>query len=112
MHDLGKLDIDERILNKPGRLDDNERKIIETHPTLGLNRVAQRDDLSEGEFMMIYQHHERFDGTGYPVGLAGEDTHPWAQICAIVDVFEALTSNRPYRARLSHATALGSLGKE
>ncbi len=111
LHDIGKLEIDEKILNKPGRLDDLERRVIEQHPTLGLLQVAHREDLSEGELMMIYQHHERLQGQGYPVGVSGKDIHPWAKICGIVDVYEALTSARPYRQALSAQTALTILEK-
>ena len=62
--------------------------------------------------MMVYQHHERNDGTGYPVGLRGDDMHPWAKLCAIVDVFEALTSQRPYRTPMTHQKALDVLKRE
>ncbi len=61
--------------------------------------------------MMIYQHHERLQGQGYPVGVSGKDIHPWAKICGIVDVYEALTSARPYRQALSAQTALTILEK-
>lgn len=111
IHDLGKLDIDQQILNKPGKLDEQERKQIEMHPTLGLQRVIERDDLSQGVLMMVYQHHERMNGQGYPVGLSGDQIHPWGRLCAIVDVYEALTSNRPYRTALSSQTAFAVLQK-
>ena len=111
LHDLGKLDIDQQILNKPGKLDEQERRQIEMHPTLGLQRVVERDDLSQGVLMMVYQHHERMNGQGYPVGLSGSQIHPWGRLCAIVDVYEALTSDRPYRQALSTQTALAVLQK-
>jgi HD-GYP domain-containing protein (c-di-GMP phosphodiesterase class II) len=106
LHDLGKLEIDETILCKPGKLDDAEFRVIKTHPLIGFRRLARRDDLTEGQLMMTYQHHERLDGKGYPVGCIASDIHPWAKICSIVDVFEALTSHRPYRSPMSHARAL------
>jgi HD-GYP domain-containing protein (c-di-GMP phosphodiesterase class II) len=106
LHDLGKLEIDDRVLNKPGKLNDEEIREIRNHPTRGLQRVADRTDLSFGQFMMIYQHHERCNGSGYPVGCNTEEIHPWGRLCAIVDVYEALTSYRPYRPALSHQTAL------
>ena len=56
--------------------------------------------------MIVYQHHERIDGKGYPVGLSGEEIHPWAKLCAVVDVFDALTGKRPYRRSISLAQAL------
>lgn len=105
LHDLGKLDINDRILNKPGKLAEDEMAEIRKHPTRGLERVAERSDLSAGQLMMIYQHHERCNGSGYPVGCRHEEIHPWGRLCAIVDVYEALTSVRPYRQALSHQTA-------
>ncbi len=106
LHDLGKLDIDEEILCKPGRLDDWEYRAIRTHPILGFKKLAHRKDLCEGQLMMAYQHHERLDGKGYPVGCVAADIHPWAKICAVVDVFEALTSQRPYRTPMARSKAL------
>ncbi len=111
LHDLGKLQIDERILTKPGRLDDSEFREIKKHPVTGFAQLVERDDLSFGQLMMTYQHHERLDGTGYPVACTGEEIHPWAKLCAIVDVYEALTSNRPYRSPMSAKTALAVLEK-
>lgn len=106
LHDLGKLEIDERILCKPGRLDADEFREVKRHPTLGFVQLAARSDLSEGQLMMVYQHHERIDGGGYPVGLVGEEIHPWAKLCAVVDVFEALTSHRPYCTPMPKLRAL------
>ena len=73
--------------------------------------LIERDDLSFGQLMMTYQHHERMDGSGYPVGCLGDEIHPWAKLCAIVDVYEALTSNRPYRSPMTPKTALTLLDK-
>jgi putative nucleotidyltransferase with HDIG domain len=106
LHDLGKLDVDEKILTKPGKLDDKEYQVIKRHPIDGFSRLANRNDLSHGQIMMVYQHHERLDGAGYPVGLKSEDIHPWAKICSIVDVYEALTSQRPYRNAMQPREAL------
>ncbi|MEZ6135652.1 MAG: HD domain-containing protein [Pirellulaceae bacterium] len=111
LHDLGKLQIDERILTKPGRLDEFEFREIQKHPVTGFAELVNRDDLSEGQLMMAYQHHERLNGTGYPVGCLGNEIHPWAKICAVVDVYEALTSQRPYRLPMTHKTALAVLEK-
>jgi len=111
LHDLGKLQIDERILTKPGRLDDFEYREIKKHPVTGFAQLVERDDLSFGQLMMTYQHHERLNGSGYPVGCTAEEIHPWAKLCAIVDVYEALTSNRPYRSPMSPKTALVVLDK-
>lgn len=106
LHDLGKLEIAEEILCKPGRLDEWEYRTIRTHPLMGFKKLAHRKDVCEGQLMMAYQHHERLDGKGYPVGCVAEDIHPWARICSVVDVFEALTSQRPYRSPMARSKAL------
>ncbi|PQO37419.1 HD domain-containing protein [Bremerella cremea] len=97
LHDLGKLRIPLRILNKKERLTDTEWAIIQRHPTDGFIDLAVRDDMTEAQLMMVYQHHEKLDGSGYPVGIGGNELHFYAKVCAVVDIFEALTSNRPYR---------------
>src|SRR6185369_5881799 len=91
LHDIGKRFIPASILQKPGRLVSDERAIIETHPQRGYEELCGRDDMSNDQLMMVYQHHERFDGTGYPVGFAGDEIHLWARMLAIVDVFDAMT---------------------
>ena len=100
LHDLGKLSIPEAILTKSGRLTDEEFAIIKRHPGNGFRQLSSRDDLNFAQMMMVYQHHERLDGTGYPVGVGANQIHEWAQICAVTDVYEALSSNRPYRSGL------------
>ena len=75
------------------------------YPTTGFAKLCSREDLSYAQLMMVYQHHERLDGTGYPVGVTGEEIHDWARLCSVADVFEALTSNRPYRAGMSISKA-------
>jgi HD-GYP domain-containing protein (c-di-GMP phosphodiesterase class II) len=97
LHDIGKRFIPLNILNKPARLDPMEREIIETHPQRGYEELCRRDGLSEAQLMMVYQHHERIDGTGYPVGLTASEIHPWAKMLSVVDVFDAMTGTRPYR---------------
>jgi HD-GYP domain-containing protein (c-di-GMP phosphodiesterase class II) len=111
LHDLGKLQVDERILNKPGRLNEFEFREIQKHPTIGFRELANRTDLNHGQLMMCYQHHERVSGQGYPVGCTGDEIHPWAKLIAIVDVFEAITSYRPYRNPMAPRTALAVLEK-
>ena len=100
LHDVGKLEIPEKILKKRGPLDDDEWQVIRRHPTIGFRMLSHRHDLTFGQLMMVYQHQERMDGSGYPVGISASKIHPWAQLCSIVDVYEALTSHRPYRPRL------------
>ncbi len=110
VHDLGKLEIPDRILAKPGRLDEFEFRQVQLHPGLGFRRlVNEQRRLNYGQLMIVYQHHEKLNGKGYPVGLPAEEIHPWAKICTVVDIFEALTSRRPYRKPMTHATALSML---
>ncbi len=97
LHDVGKRFIPASILTKPGRLDPEEREIIETHPLRGYEELCQRSELDFGQLMMVYQHHERVDGTGYPVRVLDDEIHPWAKLLAVVDVFDAMTARRPYR---------------
>lgn len=106
LHDLGKLRIPLHILNKKERLTDVEWAIIQRHPIDGFIELAVRDDLTEAQLMMVYQHHEKLDGSGYPVGVEGDEIHFYAKVCAVVDIFEALTSNRPYRNPATKAEAL------
>jgi HD-GYP domain-containing protein (c-di-GMP phosphodiesterase class II) len=101
LHDVGKRFIPARILTKPGRLDPEEREIVETHPLRGYVELCQRSGLEFGQLMMVYQHHERVDGTGYPVRILRDEIHPWARMLTVVDVFDAMTARRPYRR---HAT--------
>ncbi|MDQ3330272.1 MAG: HD domain-containing protein [Planctomycetota bacterium] len=112
LHDLGKLDIAEKILCKPGRLSEWEFRTIAMHPTIGFRRLARRSDLTAHQLLMAYQHHERPDGQGYPTGCVAEDIDPWAKICSVVDVFEALTSFRPYRSTMSRKRAIEIMAAE
>jgi HD-GYP domain-containing protein (c-di-GMP phosphodiesterase class II) len=97
LHDVGKRFIPASILTKPARLDPEERAVIETHPQRGYEDLCRRPGVTVEQLMMVYQHHERIDGRGYPVGLVGDEIHPWAKILAVVDVFDAMTGARPYR---------------
>lgn len=106
LHDIGKMDIDDSILCKPGRLDEFEIRQVRQHPLEGFRKLCRQRDLSQGQLLMAYQHHEKLDGSGYPVGCVGEEIHPWAKLCAVVDSFESLTSIRPYRGPRTHERAL------
>jgi HD-GYP domain-containing protein (c-di-GMP phosphodiesterase class II) len=97
LHDLGKRFMPARILSKDGRLTTEEREIIETHPARGYAELAEKSDIEFGQLMMVYQHHERVDGTGYPVRILKDEIHPWAQMLSIVDVFDTMTAKRPNR---------------
>jgi len=106
LHDIGKLEVDEDILCKPGKLDAAEYREVKKHPLNGFRKLALRTEVAFGQLMMVYQHHERIDGRGYPVGCAGDEIHTWAKQCAVVDVYEALTSLRPYRPPMPNTKAL------
>ncbi len=98
MHDIGKIAIPDSILNKPGRFDENERHIIETHAELGYHMIknSQRP-LLKAAAIVAYEHHEKWDGTGYPRKLKGEEIHIYGRITAVADVFDALGSDRVYK---------------
>jgi HD-GYP domain-containing protein (c-di-GMP phosphodiesterase class II) len=97
LHDIGKRIIPQQILNKPGKLTDAEWAIIMEHPTTGFRELSERGDLTWSQLMVVYQHHERLDGSGYPTGASDDEIHPWAKLCGVVDVFDAMTCHRPYR---------------
>ncbi|MFH1219989.1 MAG: HD domain-containing phosphohydrolase [Candidatus Eisenbacteria bacterium] len=96
LHDIGKIGIRGHILNKKGRLTREEYEIIKKHPAIG-ERIIERVDFLQGARPIVRSHHERFDGTGYPDGLRDEEIPFLARIAAVVDFFDALTSDRPYR---------------
>jgi HD-GYP domain-containing protein (c-di-GMP phosphodiesterase class II) len=106
LHDYGKRFISSQTLNFPGRLTKQQFREIQRHPHDGFCQFTHREDLQWGQLMMIYQHHERPDGKGYPVGVTADDIHPWARICKVADVYDALTSDRPYRKADSSAEVL------
>lgn len=106
LHDAGKRFLPPELLAKSGLLTRSERQLIESHPTRGYLELRARSDLTFGQLMMVYQHHERPDGTGYPVGVDASEIHPWAKLLAVVDVFDAITCKRPYRPPLSLPEAL------
>jgi HD-GYP domain-containing protein (c-di-GMP phosphodiesterase class II) len=98
LHDIGKWAVPKEILLKPGPLDDRELKMMRMHPAWGVQMISDVDIL-EPAFDVIRYHHEKYDGTGYPYGLAGEKIPVSARVFAVADVFDALTSDRPYRTR-------------
>jgi putative nucleotidyltransferase with HDIG domain len=97
LHDVGKIGIPDEILNKPGRLTPEERELIETHAVAGAEMVAQAPSLTRC-VDIVRHHHERFDGDGYPDRIVGKDIPRLARIAAVADVWDALTSDRAYRA--------------
>lgn len=112
LHDLGKIRIDQAILNKPGRLTDEEMKEIQRHPALGFKILNETRQLTEECKLVVLQHHERQNGRGYPKGLKGEEIHIYGRICTIADVYDALTSDRPYRKKMSPYSALQLMQEE
>ena len=105
LHDVGKMAIPDAILTKPGPLDPEERAIMETHPLLAREMLEPINFLTPCLPIPIY-HHERWDGKGYPMGLAGEDIPLEARLFSVVDVYDALTSDRPYRTAWPEERAL------
>jgi HD-GYP domain-containing protein (c-di-GMP phosphodiesterase class II) len=97
LHDVGEQGLPRQIMEKPGKVTDRERRIVREHPLRGFKGLCRREDLTWGQLMMVYQHHERFDGRGYPQGLVGKEIHEWARLCAVADVYDALTRDRSYR---------------
>ncbi|MEN8257400.1 MAG: HD domain-containing phosphohydrolase [Thermodesulfobacteriota bacterium] len=111
LHDCGKIGIPGAILNKEGKLSDDEFDIIKKHPLWGM-KVAEEAGLDQVILDIIVGHHERFDGRGYPHGISGEEIPLEARITAIADVYDALTTDRSYRSRFSHAKALEIMTNE
>ena len=113
LHDIGKVAIPDRILLKPGRLDDDEREIINTHAAVGGRILSgSHSELIALAATIAASHHERWDGTGYPSGLAGEHIPLPARIVAVADVFDALTTVRPYKQALSLDDSIALMVKE
>src|SRR2546430_8582548 len=107
-HDIGKIGIPEQILRKPSALTDEEWAEMKTHPMIGANLLGEVPNL-ERIRPIVLAHHERFDGTGYPNRLKGDEIPLAAQIIAVGDAYEAMTSERPYRGRLPHDLAVVEL---
>ncbi len=98
MHDIGKVAIPDAILNKPGRFDDDEREIMNTHAQLGFEMLKHSNrPLLKMASIVALEHHEKWDGSGYPRGLSGENIHIYGRITALADVFDALGSDRCYK---------------
>ena len=110
MHDAGKIGIPDVVLKKPSRLDAEEWKIMKTHSALG-HRILSKSDtpLFKLAADIALYHHEKWDGSGYPEGLVGPDIPQSARIVAIVDVFDALTTKRPYKEPWSEAAAFAEI---
>lgn len=113
LHDVGKLNIPDTILLKPGKLTDEEYKIMQTHSEMGYKMLSK----SKGELLKIsaiiaHEHHEKYNGRGYPRGLKGDEIHPFAKIVALSDVFDAITSKRCYKNAWELDESLDLIKKE
>ena len=111
LHDIGKVSVPGEILNKPGRLTPEEFEQVKIHPETGfeiLKDIPFHGPVAE----IVLQHHERYDGTGYPRGLKRDEALLEARILAVADIYEALTSDRPYRQALSHEEAMAHIIRE
>jgi PAS domain S-box-containing protein len=108
LHDIGKLSVPDAILTKPGKLTPEEWAQIKRHPDEGV-RILRSVPFLDRALDVVLHHHERFDGSGYPAGLAGEEIPLWARIFAVVDSLDAMTSDRPYREALSLEEAIAEV---
>lgn len=110
LHDIGKIGVPEAVLLKKGKLDAQEFELIRKHPVDGRNILCPLHFLSD-ILPAVYHHHERYDGKGYPAGLAGEAIPLWARIIQVADTYDAMTSNRPYRDAFSKAHAASEIAR-
>jgi HD-GYP domain-containing protein (c-di-GMP phosphodiesterase class II) len=111
LHDIGKISIPDQVLGKRGPLTDAEYEVVKTHPGIGAVLI-QEHPLGDLALAAVHQHHEWFDGRGYPDRLQGEQISVYARIVSIADAFDALTSTRPYRREVETKPAVGSLRVE
>ena len=108
LHDVGKIGLSEEIVGKLGRLSERELAIMKLHATIGL-KILERVDGLDDIFPLVKHHHERVDGTGYPDGLSGDDIPLGARIIAVVEAYDNMIVDLPWRARSTEEEALGEL---
>lgn len=106
LHDIGKVFVSKKILSKPGPLTDEEFAEMQKHPALGYEFLRDHSDLPVTSYVGVLQHHERYDGTGYPYGLKGQEISMFARIISVADVYDALSSDRPYRKAILPSNAM------
>ena len=111
LHDLGKAAVPQRILNKPGDLTDAEFAVIKVHPSKGYDMLRRVDGMDEIAMDVCLHHHEKIDGSGYPKGLRGDEISVIAKMGAVCDVYDAISSNRPYRKGWDPAEALRKMAE-
>jgi len=105
LHDIGKLGIPEKIMQKPGKLTPYEFQIVQQHPVYAHEWLIHKSDLQPAKVIPLF-HHERWDGSGYPYGLKGNEIPKLARVVAVVDVWDAITSDRPYRKAMNEDQAV------
>ena len=109
LHDLGKAVMPTDVLNKPGKLTDDEFAVMKTHPERGHALLMEGKGAGEAALEVCLHHHEKMDGSGYPHGLAGEQIHALSRMGAVCDVYDAITSNRPYKAGWDPAESIARM---
>ncbi|MBC8549399.1 MAG: HD domain-containing protein [Candidatus Brocadiales bacterium] len=106
LHDFGKIEIPLDILNKPSSLTSDEHKIIVKHPESGINLLTKENNILKESLVIVAQHHENIDGTGYPNGIGGNEIQLFGRVSRIIDVYDAITTNRVYKKALKPFSAL------
>ena len=112
LHDIGKVKIAPEILNKPGRLTSGEFEEVKKHSSHGFKIAETMPDLNDDILKGILMHHEREDGSGYPLGLKGEQIHPFGKIIAVADIYDAMTSSKSYRSKICPFDVAESIEKD
>ncbi|UUA71334.1 HD-GYP domain-containing protein [Cellvibrio sp. QJXJ] len=111
LHDLGKVGIPMKVLNKPGKLTDAEFSVVKSHPEVGARILMENYDVSPMVLDVCLHHHEKMDGTGYPHGLKGDTISLFAKMGAVCDVYDAITSNRPYKKGWAPADSIRKMAE-
>lgn len=106
LHDIGKSKVPLEILNKPAKLDDEEFKVMKNHTVFGYEIIKEKENFSKAIALAVLQHHEKMNGKGYPLGVKADKITDFAKILSVVDVYDALVTERPYKKALSQRTAI------
>lgn len=106
LHDVGKSKIPNEILNKPGRLDDDEFALMKQHSLFGFQIIKEKEMFSDGIMRGVLQHHEKINGAGYPLGVEADKIHTYAKIISVADIYDALVTDRPYKSAFSKRDAV------
>ena len=106
LHDLGKSKIPNDILNKSGKLTEEELSVMKQHPVLGYRILSEKQDITKAVMQGVLEHHEKINGKGYPLGLKGEQISPYAKVISVADIYDALVTERPYKKPMSQRDAV------